>query len=311
MHYRYAVYGVVLESSIPFPALERIPNRLDGAESISFSVSRSCWKIPAAGWFAYQGFDYWIKFNKRFVFVRSPLTGVFRIDLSGKQILWEFRSNVHLDLIRAVVSRRILALCLSHHDSTLLLHGCITMTGDRVVGLLGPRGRGKSTLGSEFLKSRFPIWSDDIAVVQMKKKQFWIQPGPSEMRLWPESLKRMTNRYQMSAKAIYPRVRKKRIILTPGSMGPITKKPVILKALYVLSRIAKGSIRLETLRGQENLVQIMRNVYNPVLTESRILRHQFDMITSLALQIPVKRLVYPSGFKYLPSVRRAILSDLN
>ena len=70
-------------------------------------------------------------------------------------------------------------------------------------------------------------------------------------------------------------------------------------------------MRIEALDTQEALIEILRSSYNYILKDPKIMAEQFAMMADFVKRVPVKRLVYSSGFSRLPEVYQSILRDLN
>ncbi len=82
------------------------------------------------------------------------------------------------------------------------------------------------------------------------------------------------------------------------------------KLLLHASVVVRG-IRIVNLEGKKALTSVLRNLYNPIIKDPKILRKQFKMTSQLVRHVSVKELIYPSGFGYLPKVYEAVLRDLS
>jgi len=308
--FSYSIYGITLESKIAFPNLSETERRRTAREiRISFGKRNFRSSVPSGHWQAYQGFDYWLSPSDDFALVRSRMTGTFRVNFHKRRIDWKPGRKESLDLVRTLVSGRILGLLLPYLEHCLPLHASTVVLNRQSIGFLGPRGGGKSTLAASFLKKGSNLLSDDIAIIQKRGRRFLVQRGPAEIRLWPNVARQLKNQ-RFKGAPVYPGTVKERISLVSEGPPYDVQNTAPLASLYLLSRRRKGPVRIENLRGQNALAGILRNVYNPMVKDPNVLREQFEIATQLIQTVPVKRLIYPTGLRHLARVRQAVLSDL-
>lgn len=310
--YFYRVFGIILESDVPFPELtpSTIVTSWNHVKHIVFRKKNFCSSPPSQGWVSSASLAYWLSPDRHVLLVRSPSSDLFKIDLVKKTIDWQAPQGKNtLNIVRTLVSLRILGLLLTHLAPSLLLHACVIVIREGGVGFIGPSGQGKSTMAADFLNQGFPLLSDDAALIQKEERRFCLQPGPSEIRLWPSTSTRLM-RLKLKSRLLHHQTKKRRFTLGRGVPRCFEEKRVPLRALYLLSRNRNSSIRIEPLKGQEALIALSRNNYNRIVETPNVLRQQLQLMTQVLQKIPLKRLVYPSGFSYLPKVTQAILSDL-
>ena len=62
---------------------------------------------------------------------------------------------------------------------------------------------------------------------------------------------------------------------------------------------------------RDAVIELVRHSFTPRVVEAIGLQAQrLDFFAQMVQQVPMRRLVYPSGFAHLPRVRDAILEDL-
>ena len=277
--------------------------------AIVFHRAKGHLKVPSRGWVSHRGFDYCFAPVPLVGFVRSPRVGVFRVDFSRKRIDWQPAGDCSPRLLWAIVTGRVLGLLLPWLRPSLVLHASVLKIRGEAVAILGPSTGGKSTLAAALLNHGASLLCDDIAVVEGRGRDLFVLPGLPEIRLWPEAWRRFRPE-GVRAQALYPGARKRRLSLRPRSRWDFTEEPMPLRAAYLLSRKKRGGLRIEDLGGREALLGMVQNAYNGVSSTPRILRQEFEIAARLIQKVPVKRLVYPTGFSHLPGVCRAILEDL-
>jgi hypothetical protein len=90
---------------------------------------------------------------------------------------------------------------------------------------------------------------------------------------------------------------------------------VPLKAIYVLPPPSASAgveeISIRQLSPREAFIELIKNTYNPVITESQRLQDQFGLAARLSVRVPFKGLSYPRDLELLPSICEAILEDLH
>lgn len=76
---------------------------------------------------------------------------------------------------------------LLHRRGRLVLHGSAVDVGGRAVVLLGEKGAGKSTTAAALLARGHTLLTDDLVAVDAGGDGPRVLPGPTQMKLWPES----------------------------------------------------------------------------------------------------------------------------
>lgn len=316
LSYSYRFYGLSFETDIPFPGLGSLSQKLQrGGNRIVFRALRRPFPLPLGRRFSAEGFSCAWSPDFRFARMHNPSVGTYRLDFLKKAIHWTPpkgpRQSGQSVPTQGSLTLKVLSLMLSHINRWLVLHGCVLEIDGYAVGFLGPSGWGKSTLAANFLNHGFPLLADDLALIQpMRRSRFYIQPGPREIRLWPQSARGL-NFGRGREGAVCPEFPKKRFSLGHPSGSNANGRTKPLRAFYILCRKNRGGgIRIENLNGREKLLAIFENFYNSIQKDPKILDRQFRSAAQLADSISVKRLHYPSGFKHLSKVRLAVLRDL-
>lgn len=214
------------------------------------------------------------------------------------------REALHSYLLGPALSFALLRLGIEPlHATTVVVEG-------EAVSFLGSCGYGKSSLAAAFLKEGDPVLTDDLQVLSLTPEGPMAYPGPPRIKLFPE----------IGTAVLRTPVRGVR-------MGPLTSKLIVpldqdqawpeavpLRAIYVLAPPAtgaqRGKVTIRRLSARKALLELLRNTFNRVLTDSDRLERQFFWAARLASSVPIKLLSYPRTLSALPAVRRAILADL-
>lgn len=306
---RYRLYGQVLESQIPFPELSSVATQSRPGGRLRFQLGD--FPSPPPGEFhPLNGLRYWFSPDHQTALVSSPLGGRFRVHIPDRRIEWKPPDGKSSsDLARVLLRGKVLGILLSHVPSSMLLHANVVVRRDRGIGLCGPIGQGKSTLTGFLLSKGFSLLSDDTAVIHRRAGSFHVQPGTPEIRLWPSALRVLGGGTGKGA-PLHQETKKRRFILQTDSPWRFARRPARLRTLYSLRRIKGQNLRVETLKGKEALLEVLRNIYIPLIPNPKISAGHFEMAEKLVRNVPVKRLLYPSGRRHLPRIRKVLLEDL-
>lgn len=77
---------------------------------------------------------------------------------------------------------------LLHQRGMLVLHGAALDVGGRAVVLLGDKGAGKSTTAAALIARSHRLLTDDLVVLAPDASSPTVLPGPTQMKLWPETI---------------------------------------------------------------------------------------------------------------------------
>lgn len=216
-------------------------------------------------------------------------------------------------MIETVLLGTVLSYCLESRDVPVL-HASTVQFGSGEIAFLARSGGGKSSLAASLIQSGSALVSDDILAIRQQDGQFFGYPGFPAMRLWPDQayyflgtidgLHRMNNHTE---KLLIP--------LAGTSLDNFIKAPLPLSCLYLPKRRDPGeedtTVKITYLSPPQVLQELLRHSFIPRLVHVLGLApRRLLFLADLARTVPMRHLVYPSGLKYLPMVREAILEDL-
>src|SRR4030095_2367035 len=148
------------------------------------------------------------------------------------------------------------------------------------------------------------LLTDDLLSVRLQGDRFLGHPGYPHMRLWPEQAQHFLGYYE-TLDVVHPAYNKRRVPLQ--EFGTFCEQPQPLVALYIVERrnpTQHGtSIEITSVPRTEALLALIRFCFAAQLLKA--VSHQRQRMTLLAplvRRLPVRRLVFPSGFDYLPRV---------
>lgn len=193
------------------------------------------------------------------------------------------------------------------------LHASAVAAGSRAVAFVSTHGGGKSGLAASLLQAGHPLLSDDLVPIEQLDGKLLARPGYPQMRMWPDEANHLLGGCEHLPRA-HPDLSKRRVPIGPGGFGTFHDAPLPLACLYLLERSPAGDapIEIREVSPRDALIELLRHSFTPLLVEAAGLQPaRFDLLSRLVLQVPVKRLLYPSGFDHLPRVAEAVRRDLD
>jgi hypothetical protein len=106
----------------------------------------------------------------------------------GREIIVSLKPGVTSDLVRVLLSGRIMAYLLRQRG-WLPLHASAVRVKNEAVLFVAPVGRGKSTTAAAFFAKGFPVLSDDVAPVRLVSGKIILCCGEARLRLCEDSAK--------------------------------------------------------------------------------------------------------------------------
>lgn len=240
--------------------------------------------------------------------VRFPNWVDFVVSEDGRRVLCTPVPGIPTETVRHLLLGQVLPRALgllgepALHGSAVSLHG-------RAVGFLGMSGQGKSTLALSFAGAGWDLLGDDCLVLRAVPGGVEALPTLVEARLWPDSVEALLG-FSAPLPAVSHYSRKRRVEVRL-SKTRLATQPGRLTRLFLLSpegdqRAHATITRIEGRHAFECLSQhVMR------LPAGRdAMKKEFEFLSRVAVEVPLRRLQFPRAFEHLPSVRAAVLADL-
>lgn len=232
----------------------------------------------------------------------------FLISPDGRRIAGRALSEGSLESFQTYLLTQVLGVALAK-QGVEPLHATVVVVTGRAVAFLGDCGYGKSSLAAAFLQAGDQVLTDDLLVVRRNQGVFHAYPGPPRIKLFPE-IARLLLGDQIQGVPMNPATPKLIIPLRPAQVSD----PAPLHALYVLRpprpHSPRQGIRIRDLSPRAAYLELLRNTFIRSVHDRGRLQRQFLLATELVSAVPVRLLSYPRDLDLLPSVRAAILSNL-
>jgi len=310
------IYGIVMESDYPFTNLSPVSAT---PPDISFSCVQ---EPPAAGdWqragpvLSRPGTDE--SGGKRITFHRMDGFDVVHVAGSADYYIWPEKIIAHIldprygERLEIDFLGWILSLWLELHH-VLAVHASAVVTRHGAVGFISGNHGGKSALAAAFVRDGYPLLTDDILPVETGEGPvFSARPGYPQMRMWPDEAE-----YFMGSCTgllrVLPEYTKRRIPVGPPAFGRFCSRKQPLKVLYLPERRDEdGPIRIDALLQKDALIELVRNSFSArTLSALGLEGARMQSLANVAAHVPVRRLIYPSGFHRLAEVRKFLEKDI-
>src|SRR5437660_4090485 len=172
---------------------------------------------------------------------------------------------------------------------TVCLHASAVAIGDRAIALVGLPGAGKSTTAAAFACAGVPVLSDDIVAIAHMGDQVLVQPGYPRLNLWPDSVFTL-----FGSQDALPRITSnwdKRYMPLAQNGHRFASSRLPLGAIYILdSRDTALTVPVvKQVSGEEAFMTLVANTYVNYLLDRNMRRTEFDLLTRVVSEIPMRR----------------------
>jgi hypothetical protein len=315
VHY-YRIYGIILESNYPFKSLFEIAS---GPPDITFSCVHT---FPLAGeWqrtvpissMQSQTDDG----ENHVALYRMNGFDVVHIANSVDFYVWPKKIVAHLldpqydPMVEIHFLGWILSIWLELHHIPAI-HASAVVTKYGAIGFISSSKGGKSALAATFVKEGYPLLTDDILPIEEGEgPTFFGRPGYPQMRMWPDEAEYFFGKYE-DLKLVHPKYSKRRVSIGPYGFGNFCSEKQQLKVLYVPERHNENDdIRIESISPKDALIELVKNSFSARTVAALGLEAQrMKFFAGIVLNVPIRRLRYPSGFQYLAEIREALEKDV-
>lgn len=191
------------------------------------------------------------------------------------------------------------------------LHANVLADNRGAIALMAPSHAGKSTLSSAFAGAGWQLLSDDMAALHRVRGEWQVYPSQTGLRLWPDIGEHLYGERYRQMAPVHARFAKRTVPVAAGALPD--DQPVPVRRIYLLERdpSGDGTIRCEPVGAAAATVALLANsMLGDAATALGIEAERLSALTTLSSAVPLVRLLYPSGFGLLASVRRAVEEDL-
>ena len=255
----------------------------------------------------------------------GPLV-ISRIDTSGKggyrlrmgddiavdvhperRIVARFRPEVSRTTVDHFLADQILPRVLASEGQFILHSGAVRM-GDGAILLMGPSGRGKSTLVTSFDRAGLSLMGDDAMTISWSNGQAGAKPVYPSLRLLPDSIEALLPDTVTTTSVAYYTA-KRRVTVPVADTNGATPLPI--QAIFLIAEpIENGKVGLRSLTIAEACMALVESSFALDPTDVIQARGRLADASELARNVPMFEIRYPRDYAQLPEVRAAILAQV-
>ena len=231
--------------------------------------------------------------------------------------IWPDRIVAHLldPAMRYIVEIRFLGEILSlwmELNGILALHSSAVVAEGEAVAFLSTNHGGKSAIAASLMQEGHPLLADDILPIYERNGLFFGRAGYPQMRMWPDEAEYFLGHHH-DLEIVHPWYTKRRVNVGQDGFGSFYGEESPLGILYIPIRdeMANDEIQIEPVAPGEGVIELVRNSFSPFIVEALGLqKKRMELFRRLVLNVPIRKLHYPSGFDHLQGVRAAIIDDI-
>jgi hypothetical protein len=311
----YRLFGFTMESDYPFA------NRLSEGSGIP-DVAFSCTRRPPLS-------DDWTRSEPAYASQRKTADGeslisLYRLKeceivhiartanffLTPEKIVAHLLDPSYEFLIEIHLLGEIFSIWLELHGIPAI-HASSVVVDQGAIGFLSTNKGGKSALAATMMQIGYPLLTDDILPVEYHDMKFFGRPGYPQMRMWPDQAEYFLGGYECLG-IVHPWYAKRRVHVGHDGFGTFCSENQPLRVLYVPQRNdVEKEIKIEQLSPTDAFFELVRNSFSIRIIEALGLQAgRMDFFANLVMQVPMRRIVYPSGYDYLSQVRKALIEDI-
>jgi hypothetical protein len=206
----------------------------------------------------------------------------------------------------------VLALWLER-EAIPVLHASAVVVEDRAVAFLASNTAGKSTLAAALMQCGYPLLTDDALPIKCYNNNCIGQPGYPQLRLWPDQAAHFLGHFE-NPELVHLEASKQIVPVGPG-FGDFCDVPQPLGCLYIPIRrdpeVGGTEIEITPVSLRDATIELVRYSFlNRVLAALGLQPGRLDYLVQIAKQVPMRRIIYPSGLKHLPRVCEKLLEDV-
>lgn len=194
-----------------------------------------------------------------------------------------------------------------------VLHAAAVGIDDGAAAFLASNRGGKTSLAASLVREGAELLTDDLLAVEATASGWIGHSGYPQFRMWPDQARHFT-RDPNDLALVHPSL-EKRLVPLGQRGGTFHSGPLPLRAFYLPERRPEGEhdpeIRIAAAPPSARLMELVRHSFLARMVEAAGLQPaRLPRLATLAAQLPVRTLSYPSGVEHLPAVTAAIRADL-
>lgn len=189
------------------------------------------------------------------------------------------------------------------------LHASAVEIRNQAVLFSGHAGYGKSTTAAALALRGVPVLTDDISPLQLTKGYYWVIPGYPRVCLWPDTVAKLLGHEDCLPRLIP--TWEKRYLPLDGMRAKFGSQEKRVGLIYLFGErsSATNAPRIEEMGRKEALLALVQNTYMNWLIDREQRAEEFDALSRLVQQIPVRRVVAHTDGEKLAALCECIFED--
>ena len=300
--YTYRAYGLSCESDTAIPGLfvsSRKPEQIDLTISLSSTPPewvQAAWRSPASLVHSrpavLENPAYTVtSLGRGAYFELTYVDGTRLVTTSAGDRLWvSYVPPLTIDDVSVYLRGPAMGFVLQRRGTTALHSSTVCING-RAIALCGIRASGKSTTAAALSLRGIPVLCEDITALNEQDGIMHAEPGYPRICLWPEAVQDLLGT-QDALPRLTPTWEKCFLELNGGNTKfESLRRP--LGSVYILApRVAENDApRVEEISTRQALLDLIQNTYMNWLLDRRQRAAEFETLTKLVQQVPVRRVV--------------------
>lgn len=315
MAFCYLLYGLHLRSNLSLPGLWHSEPGGGVDVEISFGKLHQHTDVQREPWYVSPYLD---ESGKPYLIVwKSPNDSTFHfvygdeteflVDRSGTRVSAIWPEWLNLENTTVYLAGQISAFILRLRGRVCLHASSIVVDG-KVLAIAGESGAGKSLTAASFVRLGYSILSEDVTTL-MDGSSFLVQPGYPRVNLWPDAVACLRGITE-SLPRIAPTWNKRYLDLREHG-DRFYPKPAPLGGVYVLGRRSSSQSApfIEKLNSSDALIALLTNAHGRYLLEKRMRVREFELLSRVASQIPIRHAVAHTDLTQLDELCQAMIED--
>ena len=316
----YRAYGLTLTSSVVVPALNFLAQAAAvydvqveiGArgEWVEAALAQPAYVVPTSRSRDPQDSRFTLKIHGNELFSQLVYAdgSRFLIDANATRIWGEAGPNLGDDDLFVYLLGPVLGFILRKR-ACAALHASVVELAGLAVALCGSANSGKSTTAAALALRGVPVLTEDVTPIKELGDTFIVEPGYPRICLWPDSVKELLG--SPDALPLLTPNWDKRYLPLDGVRASFEPQSKPLGAIYLLSARTDDSDapRIEEIAPREALLGLVQNTYMNWLLNRDQRAAEFDVLSKVLKQVPVRRIVPHADPARLPALCDLIIDD--
>ncbi|MBC5765303.1 hypothetical protein [Ramlibacter albus] len=229
--------------------------------------------------------------------LQFPPYAEFTLDAAGRELTARRSPATPAGTVDYLLHSQVIPLALSMRGDIVLHGGAVEIDGFAVL-LLGPSGRGKSTLTASFAAAGHPFLADDGVLVAFRAGGLAAVPGQPSIRVWGDSGRALMDGAQRAEGAAYT----SKACFVADSKFRHAGRELPVGAIYFLSEPATAPV-FERVPPGEAIYQLMSNSFLLDTSAPGLLQARFEFFARVARTVAIYRFGFPRRYEMLAQVR--------